>query len=92
MNVQKTNFVRLESTPFLQTRKQKMLKLASQLSQALKLFFESIFNSDEPNIHQSRDRFGNVFWTVYDPITGCKLYFESEAEVRIWLDRRYYQL
>ncbi|HEY9661724.1 MAG TPA: hypothetical protein V6C65_24980 [Allocoleopsis sp.] len=44
----------------------------------------------EPKITQKRDRWGNVYYQVYDPTSGFSSAFQTEEEVRIWLDRRYY--
>jgi hypothetical protein len=45
----------------------------------------------EPKITQRTDLTGNNWWEVYDPITGSSHVFNNEAEVRIWLEQRYYQ-
>ncbi|MEX0272247.1 hypothetical protein AB3R30_24305 [Leptolyngbyaceae cyanobacterium UHCC 1019] len=66
-----------------------MSKLGS-IIRALKFFVESILRADELKIYQSKDRLGNVSWTIYDPFLDCRVVFNSEAEVRIWLDRRHY--
>jgi hypothetical protein len=44
----------------------------------------------EPRIKQKCDRFGNIYWRVYDPISDSHCSFHSEQEVRSWLDTRYY--
>jgi hypothetical protein len=46
----------------------------------------------EPEIIQKCDRLGNISWRVYDPISGFHCSFNSEQEVRSWLDTRYYYL
>ena len=48
-------------------------------------------NTTEPRIQQKRDRIGQAYWHTYDPITGLTNYFETEAEVYQWLEKRYYQ-
>jgi hypothetical protein len=47
-------------------------------------------NRAEPQIKQKSDRFGNIYWRVYDPISDSHCSFNSEQEVRLWLDTRYY--
>lgn len=42
----------------------------------------------EPEIWQTADRTGNLWWHVYDPITGQTADLESEEAVQIWLDDR----
>lgn len=34
-------------------------------------------------------RAGQTIWQVYDPITNHRIRFDTEAEVRIWLDQRF---
>lgn len=43
----------------------------------------------EPRIQENRDRTGNVYFSVVDPITNQVQPFESEHEVRVWLENRY---
>ncbi|WAL61583.1 hypothetical protein [Thermocoleostomius sinensis] len=46
-------------------------------------------NAGEPQIRQHIDRAGFTYWQVYDPQTDRSQQFDSETEVRQWLDRRY---
>lgn len=46
-------------------------------------------SSNEPDIWQTLDRHGNVWWHAYDPMTGQTSYLSSEAEVLMWLDQRH---
>jgi hypothetical protein len=48
-------------------------------------------NPAEPKIQQKRDRFGYAYWHTYDPMTSRTNYFETEHEVREWLENRYRQ-
>ncbi len=63
------------------------LTLRSTLSRIWNALFTSV--SDEPRIWQKRDRFGNVWWYVYDPISHRSIQFSSEQEVRRWLEKRF---
>jgi hypothetical protein len=36
-------------------------------------------------VRQQCDRFGTVFWTVYDPMTGYSQAFSSTAQLLAWL-------
>ena len=63
------------------------LTLRSTLSLIWNVLFTSV--SDEPRIWQERDRFGNVWWYVYDPISRRSIQFPSEQEVRRWLEKRF---
>ncbi|HIK55559.1 MAG TPA: hypothetical protein IGS37_10410 [Synechococcales cyanobacterium M55_K2018_004] len=44
----------------------------------------------EPRVWQTCDRQGHTIWHLYDPATQGKTQFGSEAEVRAWLEQRYY--
>ena len=47
--------------------------------------------ANEPRIWQSLDYRGQIWWRVYDPVTGQTAYLESETEVCIWLDQLPYR-
>lgn len=51
---------------------------------------DTLGRTSEPRIYRKHDRHGNQYFHVYDPSTGMSSTFASEQEVRIWLDRRYY--
>lgn len=51
----------------------------------------SLITDSEPKAWQIRDRSGATYWRVYDPATNQAHAFSSEAEVRMWLEQRYYQ-
>jgi hypothetical protein len=44
---------------------------------------------DEPRITQRHDRQGNLYYQIYDPMTGRSASFGSESEIRWWLEQRY---
>jgi hypothetical protein len=52
------------------------------------LFDCRISQSPEPEVWQTTDRSGNLWWHVYDPLTGQTADLESEEAVQIWLDDR----
>lgn len=58
--------------------------------QLWKRLISPLVNRAEPKIYQKRDRWGNVYYQVHDPVSGFSGAFNTEEEVRIWLDRRYY--
>jgi hypothetical protein len=45
--------------------------------------------TNEPDIWQTTDRYGNLWWRAYDPVTGQTSYLSSEDEVLMWLDQRH---
>ncbi|NJL41258.1 MAG: hypothetical protein HC840_15155 [Leptolyngbyaceae cyanobacterium RM2_2_4] len=66
-------------------------KFLTGLGQVLLSILEILSGNKEPKISQRRDRRGESFWRVYDPITGESARFNSELEVRFWLEQRYYR-
>jgi hypothetical protein len=46
---------------------------------------------NELQVWQSSDRHGQTWWNAYDPITGRTTKRDSEAEMRTWIEQRYYQ-
>lgn len=46
--------------------------------------------SSEPQIWQKCDRFGQIYWQVYDPIRDRWFRFSSEQELRQWLEENFY--
>lgn len=52
---------------------------------------DSVLRNSEPKVCQKRDRYGNTFWHVYDPVTHRSSDFGSGADVLIWLEKRYYK-
>ena len=49
-----------------------------------------VANRIEPDVKRKYDRSGNFYWQIYDPISRSYLFFNSEREVRVWLDTRYH--
>lgn len=49
------------------------------------------WHANDPKIRERHDRQGNVWFDVYDPVSGRSALLNSEAEVRAWLDTRYYR-
>lgn len=48
-------------------------------------------NPNEPRVRKVVDRMDNTTWQVYDPQSLQSLTFDQEADVRQWLEQRYYQ-
>ena len=46
-------------------------------------------NQDELKISQRIDRHGQPRWYIYNPSTQKTHCFDSEAEVRVWIEQRY---
>lgn len=65
-----------------------LVQQLSGLCQALVSFSEG---SQEPKVTWKRDRRGYTYFEVYDPMTEKHHRFDSEQNVRIWLERSRYQ-
>jgi hypothetical protein len=52
---------------------------------------EGIIGNQEPQIWQEVDRHGQLYWHGYDPQSGNYFTSDSEAEMRVWVEQRYYQ-
>lgn len=53
---------------------------------------QHLCNADEPRVWKTGDRTGQVLWHAYDPLTNKYAAFDSENEIRVWLEERYNQL
>jgi hypothetical protein len=84
------DYQELEFAIPLEPSEQKSVTLASKFGRILHRLIESIIAVNEPKIYSLKSRSGNAYWAIRDPILGHKLFFESEQEVRAWLDKRYY--
>lgn len=56
----------------------------------LQAFGTHVIGSSEPRIRQRCDRQGNPYYQIDDPVSRQRLHFDSELEVRAWLEQRYY--
>lgn len=73
------------SSNLAQTLKQ--LGALKQLGDRAMRFFTG---QTEPRIWQ-RHRQGQSLWYAHDPVTNRTRQFSSEQEVRLWLEKRYYE-
>lgn len=77
------------TTPELSIRpKQMSLTALQRIGKVCASFF---VGDPEPRIWKIMRADGTTHWRVYDPRSDRRHTFSSEAEVRGWLDRRYYQ-
>lgn len=49
-----------------------------------------LFENSDVKIVETTDQYGHLIWEVSDRVSGDRHTFFSEAEVRVWLDKRYY--
>ncbi|MFB2895737.1 hypothetical protein ACE1CI_22750 [Aerosakkonemataceae cyanobacterium BLCC-F50] len=66
-------------------------KLATFINKICEGFVTLINHASELKVWQSRDRKGHTWWNAYDPTTGNSISLDSEAEMRMWIEDRYYQ-
>jgi len=76
----------VSSSPYTQ----KQTARTPQWKNILSRLVQSLVPNDEPRISQVT-RNGKLIWKVYNPQTQQRLSFTSEAEVRSWLETRYYE-
>jgi hypothetical protein len=71
-------------------RPQPSPSLIRALQQAGQAMVRFLTNGQDPVIQKHWQRDGLV-WRVYDPVTQQNQRFYSEAELRTWLEGRYYE-
>jgi uncharacterized protein YaeQ len=69
----------------------KKFNFLAGLGQILAAVLRALSGTNEPQVWQKCDRSGETFWHVYDPDTRQFARFNSELEVRFWLEQRYYR-
>ena len=62
----------------------------SGLKQVLHYLVKAFVGGNELRIWQTYDNFGNNRWHAFDPVTGRHTSLDSEAEMRVWIERHYY--
>jgi hypothetical protein len=60
------------------------------LERAAQRFVQRLMTDAEPQVWQTTDANGKRWWNAHDPATGRSLYNVPEAEMRAWLEQRYY--
>jgi hypothetical protein len=65
-------------------------KFSAWLDAVVSTLISSLIRPSEPIIHYGCDHRGEN-WRVYDPQTRREAVFSNENDVRVWLERRYYQ-
>ncbi len=65
------------------------LSIPSRLRKIWQLITDCLFSQAELEIREIYDRSGNLWWYVYDPVTGRFAWLDSEDEVRIWIEKNY---
>lgn len=66
------------------------LPIVPELKKIVQRLTEILIGSNELQIEQTYDRFGNNWWHIYDPVTGRHAAVDSEEQLRTWIEERYY--
>lgn len=66
----------------------KFLSLTKIAWHYLSIFFTK---KNELQIRQQCDRFGNIWWNAYDPVTGISKRFFTQTQMLTWMEKYYSQ-
>jgi hypothetical protein len=61
----------------------------SRLEKFWKVLLQQFVKPPELQVWQKRDRWGNIWWNAYDPLTGRSIRHIAEEQMRIWIEQRY---
>lgn len=88
---QRLSYERLELIPHQPKQQESLLAPVTSLLATMGQWFVTAMSSArEPKIWTTTSSTGDPIWTVSDPHTGTFTTFASEADVRVWLEERYY--
>lgn len=51
----------------------------------------ALTSGNELQVWKKTNRHGHTYWHAYDPTTDSSTSLGSEAEMRMWIEQRYYQ-
>ena len=51
---------------------------------------QALTRGHELQVWRKKDHDGNAYWQAFDPKTRKSISLSSEAEMRIWIEQRYY--
>lgn len=91
MKGQSVDYQELEFAIHSESGEQRKSGFVSKIARIWSQIVESIIAVNELKIYSLKSRSGSFYWEIHDPLLGRKVFFDSEAEVREWLDRRYYK-
>ncbi|MEM9214185.1 MAG: hypothetical protein AAGD25_07530 [Cyanobacteria bacterium P01_F01_bin.150] len=80
------------------TQRPRVQRLGKTL-QTLQDFFKHGFQQfliaatggSDPVVRQRCDRHGQIYYTIYDPVSQRRTVCASKTDVRAWLEQRYYR-
>lgn len=64
--------------------------LATWLNKLGRIFAILFIESYEIRVWQRTDRNGQIWWYAYNPSTGRSGVFDSESEVRVWIEQQFH--
>ncbi|MGC1310594.1 MAG: hypothetical protein WA885_25470 [Phormidesmis sp.] len=65
--------------------------LSSGLNQLWRACLTALTASDSPRVWQTKGATGQPLWNAYNPQSGRTIHNVPEADLRVWLEERYYQ-
>jgi hypothetical protein len=80
----------LENVPDSKSDEPRKSGFVSTLARMLNQIVESIMTTNEFKIYSFPSRSRHSGWVIHDRRLGYR-FFDSEAEVRKWIERRYYE-
>jgi hypothetical protein len=91
MKGQFVDYQELEFAIYSESSEQRKSGFVSKIARIWSQIVESIIAANELKIYSLISRSGSSYWAIQDPLSGRRVFFDSEAEVRAWLDRHYYE-
>jgi hypothetical protein len=91
MKNQSVDYQTLKTVIHPESGEQRKSRFVSSITRIWNRIVESIIAVNELKIYSLKSKSGSSYWEIHDPILGRRVFFNSEAEVRDWLDRRYYE-
>lgn len=67
------------------------LSMFSMFTIVLQLFVRLFASGDEIQVWTKKDRYGRISWHAYDSASGTRVSWDTEVEMREWIEQRYYK-
>jgi len=81
----------MTKTSALPTQKTKRsLSIVENFKAIIEKLIRALTRGHELQVWCKKDRNGNVYWQAFDPKNRKSTCLSSEAEMRIWIEQRYY--
>ena len=92
MTLQEAELMNYQDLKLINSRELEAIrtKRESWLSRVWQKLTPYLSQSSGLRVWQS-DKKGNTVWNLYNPNTGDKLSFDSETDVRTWIEESYYR-